>query len=490
MIRKSIAILGILVIGILYASFGASATCPMCKPDYEEYPHEGFLKSLGPEEEKTSAPVISAKSERLKNPLLNKSLQPAQTTTETNSETQSAAQVDAPVRSSSMLVPVTGVARSDIVLDVSNGASEYIDGAVHINYMEFYNDNNELKSVEEIAEILGDAGITKNDKVVLTGTDYNCPTCLGGPFSATFVYWLMLYLGHDKDKLKVLDGDTSDWKAAGLPVQSEPYVRPKAIYEVQGVRSELLATNDYVRNADVQIVDSRTFDAFGQGAIPGAVNIPYDSILENGRLKDERALQSAFAGLTKDKPVVVYANTEFKASMVWFALQMLGYDSRIYTWNDWLKNLPAFRMRLNTTLTRAEPNPASPGPIKIYAVFELPENSGGNLTKLSVMGCATCEPITVWTGSLTKNKSTGVVVGKTTGTAIGKTTQYFTCAAKIRDAQGNEVASIPMEKSSDDVYVGTWDATKASPGSYTVSFVVTVYGLSKDFENAITVMIE
>lgn len=487
MIHRFVIVLGMMLIISTINMQWANADCPMCKPDYEEYPHEGFLKSLGPEEEKTSAPVVSAKTERLKNPLFNKSLQ----TTVTESDTPSAqTKVDTPVRSSSMLLPVTGVARSDIVLDVSNGASEYIDGAVHINYMEFYNENKELKSVEEIAALLGNAGISPSDRVVLVGTDYDCPTCLGGPFAATFVYWLMLYLGHDESRLKLLDGDTADWEAAGLPVQSTPYVRPATTYAVQGIRSELLATNDYVKNADVQIVDSRTFDAFGQGSIPGALNIPYESVTENGRLRDESELESVFAGLTRDKPVVVYANTEFKASMVWFALRMMGYDARIYTWNDWLKNLPAFRMRLNSTLTRADPNPAPPGPVKIHAVFELPEegegnasgSADGNLTTLSIMGCATCEPITVWAGSLTKNKNPGL--------SLGKTTEYFTCTARIRDAQGAEVASVPMERVSDDEYVGTWDATNASPGSYSVSFVVTVYALSKEFEDAITVVIQ
>lgn len=485
MIRRFVVVLGMIFIVFAMSMHWTSAECPMCKPDYEEYPHEGFLKSLGPEEEKTSAPVVSAKSERLKNPLFNKSLQTSEAETKITKTTESA-----PVRSSSMLVPVTGVSRSDVVLDVSNGASEYIDGAVHINYMDFYNENKELKSVEEIATLLGNAGIAPSDRLVLTGTDYNCPTCLGGPFGATFVYWLMLYIGHDENRLKLLDGDTEDWKAAGLPVQSTPYVRPATTYTVQRIRSELLATNDYVKNADVQIVDSRTFDAFGQGSIPGALNIPYDSVLENGRLKDEAELASVFAGLTKDKPVVVYANTEFKASMVWFALRMMGYDARIYTWNDWLKNLPAVRMRLNSTLTRAEPNPATPGPVKIYAVFELPEEGAENtskradenLTTLSVMGCATCEPITVWSGSLTKNKNPGL--------SLGKSTEYFTCTARVSDSQGSEIASVPMERVSDDEYVGTWDATNAPPGSYSVSFVVTVYSLSKEFENALTVVIQ
>jgi len=174
MTRKFIIAVGMLLIIFAMCMQWALAECPMCKPDYEEYPHEGFLRSLGPEEEMTSAPVISAKTERLKNPLFNKSLQTS--ATETNNDKASTQTTEsAPVRSSSMLIPVTEVARSDLVLDVSNGASEYIDGAVHINYMEFYNENKELKSVDEIAALLGNAGISPSDRVVLTGTDYNCP---------------------------------------------------------------------------------------------------------------------------------------------------------------------------------------------------------------------------------------------------------------------------------------------------------------------------
>ena len=39
--------------------------------------------------------------------------------------------------------------------------------------------------------------------------------------------------------------------------------------------------------------------------------------------------------LEKDKPVVVYSEDELNASLVWYALQLMGYNSSLYTWNDW-----------------------------------------------------------------------------------------------------------------------------------------------------------
>lgn len=85
-------------------------------------------------------------------------------------------------------------------------------------------------------------------------------------------------------------------------------------------------------------MDARTAQEFGTSNIPGSLNIPYDSVLSGGRIKDEAALKKLFSGLKKDRTVVAYTNTGVKASMIWFALEMLGYDAKLYTWQDWIKN--------------------------------------------------------------------------------------------------------------------------------------------------------
>ena len=39
--------------------------------------------------------------------------------------------------------------------------------------------------------------------------------------------------------------------------------------------------------------------------------------------------------LSKDKPIVVYSDDYSRSSLVWYALQLMGYEASIYTWEDW-----------------------------------------------------------------------------------------------------------------------------------------------------------
>ncbi len=42
-----------------------------------------------------------------------------------------------------------------------------------------------------------------------------------------------------------------------------------------------------------------------------------------------------FSRLAKDKPIVVYSSDYSRSSLVWYALQLMGYEASIYTWEDW-----------------------------------------------------------------------------------------------------------------------------------------------------------
>jgi thiosulfate/3-mercaptopyruvate sulfurtransferase len=247
----------------------------------------------------------------------------------------SAAPEDTEVRRSNsalrMLATVSDASYYDVLLDVSDGTSVFADGAIHVDYLNFTT-NNTLKSVPELAAILGDAGISKNDSVLIYG---ECKPCGGGPSVATYAYWVMKYLGHNK--VKLMDGTLRDWAAANETVVNQSATRAAASYE-SSPNTYLLATYDYVKSGEPQIVDARSFQEYGAGSIPGAINIPYDSVIfKDGRIKDESALKKIFTGLSKGKPVVVYTTTGVKASMIWFTLEMMGYDSKVYTWMDWLE---------------------------------------------------------------------------------------------------------------------------------------------------------
>ena len=112
------------------------------------------------------------------------------------------------------LVSPDNVSPDDIVLDISPSATRFMEGAVNINYEDFMGEGGQLKSVAEIATLLGEAGISSNDSLVIAG---ECLPCGGGPSPAIFSYWLLKYLGHER--VRVLSGSMDDWAAAGLKHQ-------------------------------------------------------------------------------------------------------------------------------------------------------------------------------------------------------------------------------------------------------------------------------
>ena len=231
-----------------------------------------------------------------------------------------------------ILVPLDAVTDADILLDVSENSSTHIAGSVVIPYMEFDVQAGILKSIPEVSKILGDAGISRDDSVVIYG---ECLPCGGGPSLATYVYRMMKELGHEK--VKVLDGTAEDWAASGRKTSNESQVRTGKIYSPRASTNFTVAY-EFVKSGQAQIIDARTMQEYGSGNIPGSINIPYESILDGKKIKDEALLKRIFATLSKDRPVVVYTNTGMKASVVWFALKMMGYDARLYNYQDWVAN--------------------------------------------------------------------------------------------------------------------------------------------------------
>ena len=230
-----------------------------------------------------------------------------------------------------MLVPVADVSSSDLLLDISENSTRHIQGSIAIPYDNFMRDG-KFMSVPEITQILGDAGISRNDSIVIYG---ECMPCGGGPAPATFVYFMMKVLGHER--VRVLDGTIEDWAAAGRPIASQSMIRPSVNYTPM-FTADPMASYDYVKSGKARIVDARSSHEFNLSTIPGAINIPSDSVVFNGTIKDEIALKEVFANLSKDETVVVFTSTGIKASVVWFSLKMLGYDAKLYSWQDWLSN--------------------------------------------------------------------------------------------------------------------------------------------------------
>jgi thiosulfate/3-mercaptopyruvate sulfurtransferase len=421
-------------------------------------------------------------------------------TTEKKTETASSAQSSeennaaTPERSSSfasVLVPIDQADSFGRILDISPNSTEYIPGALNIPYTKFLKEGGALKSVSEMSQVLGDAGISENDNVLIYG---ECQPCGGGPSAATYVYWMMKYLGHDK--VKMLDGGIDDWVAAKQPTVANPQQLPKTTYNAT-IKSSLLATYEYVQSGAAQIIDARTAEEFNAGSIPGAKNIPYDTILNGKKIKDEADLAKLFSSFSKDKPVVVYTNTGVKASMVWFVLDLMGYDARIYSWQDWQANQPKLGVDLHEV--KASPNPASTGDVvQITAIFEKENQSAspisattsktGNETVLTVKGCATCgfgSP----QGYADLTKTNGVVqIGSNNQAQKSTADNSFKVSAVIKSQAGAQVSNVIMKRVTGDEFAGIWNANVAA-GVYKVDIVASTKDVTRTFADALEIQI-
>jgi thiosulfate/3-mercaptopyruvate sulfurtransferase len=230
-----------------------------------------------------------------------------------------------------LLAPIDEVTGSQVLLDISENATEHITGSIAIPYTNFLNGTN-VRPEAELAKMLGDVGISQGDPLVIYG---ECMPCGGGPAPATFVYWILRSLG--QENVRVLDGTVKDWALAGKPTVAETAIMPAKTYTPQIIRN-FSADYNYVMSGSAQIVDARTMQEFGANSIPGAINIPYDNVIINSKIRDETKLARVFAFLDRNRPVVVYTNTGLKGSVVWFALTLQGYDARLYSYENYLYN--------------------------------------------------------------------------------------------------------------------------------------------------------
>jgi len=231
----------------------------------------------------------------------------------------------------SMLMPIDEVPGDCILLDVSDDATEHIQGSIAIPYSRFLQDGN-LKSMEEISQILGEAGISNEDCLIVYG---DCLPCGGVPAPATLVYWMMKSMG--QENIRVLDGNARDWKAAGKPVSTETVILPPKIY-TPNFTDDFIATYDFVKSKTPQIVDARSMQDFGAGSIPGAINIPYASMVSDGKIVSEDRLEMIFASLDVNRPVVVYTGLPAFGSVAWFAAKLAGYNAKLYSYENWQYN--------------------------------------------------------------------------------------------------------------------------------------------------------
>jgi thiosulfate/3-mercaptopyruvate sulfurtransferase len=173
-----------------------------------------------------------------------------------------------------------------------------------------------------------------------------------GLFSAARVWWTFRVFG--SKSVYVLDGGLPKWKSEGRPLESGETKRaPKKFNAEMNVAA--VALLDDMRLAlsgeSVQIVDARSAERFAgrapeprpglrSGHIPRSFNVPYERLVESGRLvsRDRIATIFASAGVDLDKPIITSCGSGVTAAILTLALQSLGKEPKgLYdgSWAEW-----------------------------------------------------------------------------------------------------------------------------------------------------------
>lgn len=235
-----------------------------------------------------------------------------------------------------------------IIVDVRK-VEEYkaghIPGAVNVFYGSWAIKKgdllNELPPIDDLSDIIGDAGIDGNSLVVIVGKTDKLPD----QFDMTRVAWTLKYLG--VQNVAILDGGHNQWVKEKKPL-SQDAVKAKAKSFKASIAQKLFVDKAYVLNkiGKATIVDTRGPSFYEgkeklafvpkTGRIKGAVNLPVALIYTaEGLYKAQSELaQIAEKAVGNDlnSEIIVYCDTgKTCTSWAFIMTDMLGYkDVKAY----------------------------------------------------------------------------------------------------------------------------------------------------------------
>lgn len=174
-----------------------------------------------------------------------------------------------------------------------------------------------------------------------------------GIFAAPRAWWMFKAMGHED--VAVLDGGFPAWRAAGGRVETgaqTPTVTgdftarpaPARIADAAAVKADL-------ESGARQVVDARGAPRFEgaqaepraglrSGHMPGARNLPFNQILEDGRFKSPEAIRALYAdaGVGTDRPLVASCGSGVTAAVLALGAEVAGMESvAVYdgSWSEW-----------------------------------------------------------------------------------------------------------------------------------------------------------
>ncbi len=233
--------------------------------------------------------------------------------------------------------------RWDLV-DKERGKREYAKG--HIPGAYFVNMETELADLTlknrgrhpipetgKFANVVRRIGISDDSTVVCYDDD-----CSG----SARMWFLLRYYGHDR--VFILNGGIDSYIKAGGPLTRElPPEHDSGFTPVP--RPELIATRDEIKTGGLNMVDVRGAERYRgevepidpkKGHIPGAKNLPYTKLTENGRFPDRTEIGRIMSGIGENP--VFYCGSGITSCVPLVVSFIQGKPARLYpgSWSEWV----------------------------------------------------------------------------------------------------------------------------------------------------------
>lgn len=224
----------------------------------------------------------------------------------------------------------------------------HIPGALHLEYKDIVAAQPPamglLPDNETLQEIAARLGLTTDTHVVAYDDE--------GGGKAARLLWTLDCLGHHH--LSLLNGGIHAWTNEGYPLEQQVKSADRTSYSVTN-NDKPIATREFIQvhlnDKTVVLLDTRSSAeytgmkkfALHGGHIPGAVNMDWLMMLDrdnNLKLRSTAELRDTLEsrGVTPDKTIVTYCQTNHRSALVYYVLKALGYpDIKAYpgSWSDW-----------------------------------------------------------------------------------------------------------------------------------------------------------